>query len=118
MCNFTPAREAAKPAPKKQVRFEEDKLEELYELDIFDNEQKAKWMSRADFRAIQFDICRTVRETFVGQSYNSLDEDETCFRGLEPIAQSYRKVEIQAFIQQVDRRRRGRGPLSGPSARP
>ena len=102
---------------KKQVRFfEDDKLEERFELEISDQERKAKWMTRSDFRAIHLDICHAIQECFVRRTssqlfddesyYNSNDDsnnsnNEKCFRGLEALVSSGRKVEIQAFIQDL-----------------
>jgi hypothetical protein len=98
MCNSTVA---VSPAiTRKQVRFEEDKLEERFELEISDQERMAKWMSRADFLAIRQDICSAIQDTFCSRQYQE-DDDERCFRGLEAIVSSCRKVEIQSFIQDL-----------------
>jgi hypothetical protein len=85
---------------RKQVRFEEDKLEERFELEISDQERIAKWMSRADFLSIRRDICNAIKENFFSQQYQQ-DDEERCFRGLEAIVSSCRQVEIQSFIQDL-----------------
>jgi hypothetical protein len=99
MCNST-CGAASAVNPRKQVRFEEDKLEERFELEISDQERMAKWMSRADFLAIRKDICSAIQDSFFGRHYQN-DDEERCFRGLEAIVSSCRRVEIQSFIQDL-----------------
>lgn len=86
-----------------RVRFQEDHLEERFELEIIsDQEKTARWMTRADFSAIHADVRRVVQEIIVARSsYDSDERDEKCFRGLEPIVSGNRKTEIQSFIQDL-----------------
>lgn len=101
MCNSIATGGAGSPdKSRKQVRFEEDKLEERFELEISDQERMAKWMSRADFLAIRRDICTAIQDSFFSREYQE-DDEERCFRGLEAIVSSCRKVEIQSFIQDL-----------------
>jgi hypothetical protein len=99
MCSSTVVLASA-VTPRKQVRFEEDKLEERFELEISDQERMAKWMSRADFLAIRKEICSAIQESLVSRHYQE-DDEERCFRGLEAIVSSCRQVEIQSFIQDL-----------------
>ena len=126
MCLITsPLLEGPAPAPthrrcsrhKKQVRFQEEKLEELYEIEISDQERRAKWMTRADFLAIHADVRRAAKEYDVistSTSYyddlttsSSDDEeegdfnDQDYFRGLETIFSSHRRIEVHSFIQDL-----------------
>ena len=94
-----------------RVRFQEDHLEERYEVETLSEQDKmAKWMSRADFCAIHADVQRVVQEISMARSTISNSggddddkrhEEEKCFRGLEHIVSSHRKVEIQSFIQDL-----------------
>lgn len=93
---FTSPNEALRRTAKKQVRFEDEKLEERFELELMDEEPNATWMSRADFRAIQCDIFHAVQNCLGRRSY--LDEENHCFRGLEAIVNG-RKIQVQSFIQ-------------------
>ena len=100
MCRFNPADEEVRGS-KKQVRFEDDKLEERFELELFEeDEPSVRWMTRADFRAIRCDICRAVQDCNFGSRSYVDDEGDDCFRGLEGIVSS-RKVQVQAFVQDL-----------------
>ncbi|CAB9526244.1 expressed unknown protein [Seminavis robusta] len=86
---------------QKQVRFQEEKLEELFELELVsDQDKKAKWMTRGEFKAIHADICQAVEDTCFSRHYKE-DDDDKCFRGLEAIISSCRRVQIQSFIQDL-----------------
>ena len=87
-----------------RVRFQEDHLEERFELEIVSDQEKvARWMTRADFSAIHADVRRVVQEIIVTRSSYGSDDGrgEKCFRGLEPIVSGNRKTEIQSFIQDL-----------------
>lgn len=99
---------------KKSVRFDGENLEQRFVLEISSEERKAKWMSRADFRAINREISHAVQESFVRRSAHAFDygdadsdsinnetDQEKCFRGLEAIISSGRRVQIQSFIQDL-----------------
>lgn len=89
----------------KKVRFVDDRVE--IELDISDEERRAKWMSLSDFRKIQNDIFSalesTANNTTFTASFGDDDDDdteeETTYRGLEAMMNSYRRESIQHFIQ-------------------
>ena len=103
MCKYSASSaDVAVAACKKNVRFQEETLEERFELQISDQEKTATWMTRADFRAIHADVRQAVQESVVlNRMRDGDDQSEKCFRGLEPIISSYRRVEIQAFIQDM-----------------